>query len=184
MQQGPRPEYEEAYVDVLGARVHYLHAGNGRPMLLIHGLVGSSGNWWRNIDALASHASVYAIDQLNAGQSERIAGLDPSLEAAADRVAATMTALGLADADIAGHSHGGAVAMMLAARHPERVRSLILFAPANPYSTLSDFLVRFYGSWFGYLVATTCSCRRKTLVIQRLYASYCHLASVFCSDEA
>src|ERR1019366_10177281 len=114
---------------------------------------GSSGNWWRNIDALASHASVYAIDQLNAGQSERIAGLDPSLEAAADRVAATMTALGLADADIAGHSHGGAVAMMLAARHPERVRSLILFAPANPFSHAGYFLVRAYTAPLGRLTA-------------------------------
>ena len=41
-QEAPQLKYEEAFVDVAGARVHYLHAGSGKPMLLIHGLVGSS----------------------------------------------------------------------------------------------------------------------------------------------
>jgi pimeloyl-ACP methyl ester carboxylesterase len=145
---------EERFVDVLGARMHYLHAGSGRPMLLIHGLVGSSANWRRNIGPLAQHASVYAIDQVNMGKSQRIAGLDPSFEATADRIAAMMTALGLDEADVAGHSHGGAIALMLAARHPQRVRSLILFAPANPFSDLSDLLVRVYTTQLGGMAAS------------------------------
>jgi pimeloyl-ACP methyl ester carboxylesterase len=123
-------------------------------MLLIHGLVGSSENWCENIGVLAQHASVYAVDMLNNGRSQRIAGLDASLEATADRLAAAMTALGLADADIVAHSHGGAVALMLAARHPDRVRSLILYAPANPFSDSSNFLVRVYSTWFGSLIAS------------------------------
>lgn len=122
-------------------------------MLLVHGLVGSSANWHGTIDALAENASVYAIDQLNMGKSQRVAGLDPGLEATADRLAAAMDALRLAQADVVGHSHGGAVAMMLAARHPERVRSLILFAPANPYSHPGDRLVRTFSTRPGRLVA-------------------------------
>jgi len=66
----------------------------------------------------------------NVGKSDRIPGLAAGLKATADRVAATIEALGPDHADIAGHSHGGAVALMLAVRHPERVRSLILFALA------------------------------------------------------
>jgi pimeloyl-ACP methyl ester carboxylesterase len=147
-------QYEEAYVEVSGTRVHYLHAGSGRPMVLIHGLVGSSANWRRNIGALARHASVYVIDLVNMGKSQRIQNLDASLEATADRVAATMGALGVAEADIAGHSHGGAVALMLAARHPERVRSLLLFAPANPYSDFSDLIVRVYSTPWGAFAAS------------------------------
>jgi pimeloyl-ACP methyl ester carboxylesterase len=147
------PPFEEASIHVLGARVHYLHAGSGRPMLLIHGLVGSSANWRRNIEVLSRSASVYAIDLVNMGRSQRISGLDASLEATADQVAATMDALGLDQADIAGHSHGGAVSLMLAARHPQRVRSLILFAPANPFSYLGDFLVRVYTTPVGRLAA-------------------------------
>jgi len=145
--------HKAAFVETPGGEVHYLQAGSGRPMLLIHGLVGSSLNWCRNIEALAREATVYAIDLVNTGKSERVRGIDAGVEATADRVAEFMDALGLDEADIAGHSHGGAVAVMLAARHPERVRSLILFAPANPYSDVTDTLVRAYRTRLGRLVA-------------------------------
>jgi 4,5:9,10-diseco-3-hydroxy-5,9,17-trioxoandrosta-1(10),2-diene-4-oate hydrolase len=137
---------QDTFVDVDGARVHYVHAGSGPPLLLIHGLTGSTLNWRRNIDVLAQNSSVYAIDLVNMGRSERVPGLDASLAATADRIAACMDALSLDQADIAGHSHGGAVVLIFAARHPERVRSLILFAPANPYSSLGDPLIRLYSS--------------------------------------
>jgi pimeloyl-ACP methyl ester carboxylesterase len=154
MQQGsPQPEVTAAFVDVLGARMHYLHAGTGHPMLLFHGLVGSSANWSGNIPALAQHASVYAIDVVNMGKSQRVDGLDPSLKAAAKRIVAAMDALGIADADIVAHSHGGSVALMLAARYPLRVRRLILFAPANPYSNSSDLMVRVYSTPWGRFAA-------------------------------
>lgn len=143
---------EEMFVRVDGARIHYQRAGTGRPLLLLHGLVGSAKNWRRNISFLSCDSTVYAIDHFNMGQSERVLGLNAGLEATADRLAALMDALGLDEADIAGHSHGGAVAMMFAARHPGRVRRLILFAPANPFCDLGNQLIRFYqtrfGTWF------------------------------------
>lgn len=153
MMEAPPSEYEEAFVDVGGARVYYLHAGRGRPMLLIHGLVGSSRNWRNNIEAFAQHASVYAIDLVNMGKSQRVAGLDPGLGATANRIVAVMDALELAEADIIAHSHGGAVALMLAALYPRRVRSLILFAPANPYCHSGDPIVRTYCTPWGRILA-------------------------------
>jgi pimeloyl-ACP methyl ester carboxylesterase len=152
-QETSQSGFEEAFVDVAGARVHYLHAGRGRPMLLIHGLVGSSADWRSNIDALARHASVYAIDLVNMGKSQRVGGLDPGLKATANRIVAVMDALHLAGADIVAHSHGGAVALMLAALHPTRVRRLILFAPANPYNRSSDLIVRLYSTPWGGAIA-------------------------------
>ena len=152
-QEAPQPKYEEAFVDVVGARVRYLHAGNGKPILLIHGLVGSSENWRNNIDALAENASVYAIDLVNMGKSQRVGGLDAGLSAIANRIVSIMDALNLGEADIVAHSHGGAVALMLAALHPRRVRRLILFAPANPYSRSSDVMVRIYSTRWGGLLA-------------------------------
>jgi 4,5:9,10-diseco-3-hydroxy-5,9,17-trioxoandrosta-1(10),2-diene-4-oate hydrolase len=152
-QKTSEPRFEEAFVDVVGARVYYLHAGSGKPMLLIHGLVGSSANWRNNIAALAQHASVYAIDLVNMGKSQRVGGLDAGLTATANRVAAVMNALNLAEADIVAHSHGGAVALMLAALHPSLVRRLILFAPANPYSRASDVMVRIYSTTWGRMLA-------------------------------
>src|SRR6266478_6425836 len=98
MQETSQPGYEDKFVNVSGARVHYLHAGTGRPMVLIHGLVGSSANWRHNIAALAQHASVYAIDLVNMGKSQRVRGLDAGLRATANRVIAVMDALHLADA--------------------------------------------------------------------------------------
>ena len=90
------------------------------------------------------------------GQSERIEGIDPGLEASADRIVATMRALGVESADICGHSHGGAIALMLAARHPDRVRRLVLFAPANPFCELGKPLIAFYntrvGGWFAQAI--------------------------------
>ena len=149
MSQQQALPFEDGFVNVEGARVHFVHAGSGRPILLLHGLAGSTRNWRNSMPALAQIASVYAIDMVNMGRSQRVAGLDAGLEATADRVAATMDALGLEVADIAGHSHGGAVALMLAARHPERVRSLILAAPANPYSHVGDRLARAYNTPLG-----------------------------------
>ncbi len=120
--------------------------------MLIHGLVGSSRNWDRNIASLARFRTVYALDLTNMGESERVTGIDPGLAASADRIAATMDSLGIDCADIGGHSHGGAISLMLAARHPERVRRLVLFAPANPYCDLGKSLIAFYntraGGWF------------------------------------
>ena len=153
-QEALQPKYREAFVDVAGARVHYLHAGAGKPILLIHGLIGSSENWRNNIEALAANASVYAIDLVTLGQSRRAHGGDAGLSATANCIVAVMDVLNLGEADIIAHSHGGDVALMLAAMHPKRVRKLILFAPANPYSRSSDLMIRIYSTrWGGFLAS-------------------------------
>ncbi|HKO17944.1 MAG TPA: alpha/beta hydrolase, partial [Acidobacteriaceae bacterium] len=162
----------EGYVNIPGARVFYIHAGSGPPMLLIHGLVGSSANWRDIIPALAQHSSVYAIDLVNMGRSQRVGGLDPRLHATARRIAAVMDALHLAQADIVAHSHGGAIALMLAALYPKRVRRLILFAPANPFSRSSDPMIRLYSTPWGGLLAWTLPylpARLQRIALGKLY---------------
>lgn len=173
-------EVEEGYLTIGGARLHYHRAGTGRPLLLLHGLVGSVKNWRQNIRFLAQHANVCAVDLLNMGESERVPGLDSSLEATADRVAACMDALGLKVADIAGHSHGGAVAMMLAARHPQRVRSLVLFAPANPYCDLGRHLIAFYQTRAGMWLARQIPWLPRSLkatALSRMYGNPARVAT-------
>jgi len=163
---------EEAFALVNGAKVHYQRAGSGRPLLLLHGLVGSARNWRQNINFLAHDSNVYAVDLFNMGKSERVPGLDAGLEATADRLAAFMDAVGLDEADIAGHSHGGAVAMMFAARHPGRVRRLILFAPANPFCDLANQLIRFYQTRFGIWFARQIPAlprKLKATALSRMY---------------
>ncbi|MEO6815866.1 MAG: alpha/beta hydrolase [Edaphobacter sp.] len=165
-------ETREAFVSVAGVKVHYQYAGSGYPLLLLHGLVGSARNWQQNIGFLAQDASVYAIDLFNMGESERVPGLDAGLEATADRIVTFMDELGLDEADIGAHSHGGAVAMMLAARHPRRVRSLILFAPANPFCDLGRQLIHFYQTRFGVWLARQIPHlprRLKATALSRMY---------------
>jgi len=105
-QQVPQPGYEQAFVDVAGARVCYLHAGRGRPTLLSHGLVGSNANWRNNIAALAQHAGVYAIDLVNIGKSQRVEGPDAGLRSTANRIVVFMNTRGLNEADIGAHFEG------------------------------------------------------------------------------
>ena len=172
MQKADEGMVEDLFVPVNGMQVHLQRSGAGAPLLLLHGLVGSAHNWRQNISFLSRDATVYAIDLFNMGESERVAGLDAGLEATADGLAVLMDTLGIAEADVAGHSHGGALAMMLAARHPERVRKLVLFAPANPFCDFGDQLIRFYqkplGRWFARRVPLLPR-RLKATALSRMY---------------
>lgn len=146
------PHAEEISVSVDGHQMRCLTTGNGPALVLAHGLLGSADAWYPCFSRLGRESCIYAVDSLGIGRSERVSGLDAGLSAHADRLAKFMTGAGIHRADVVGTSHGGAVAMMLAARHPELVRSLVLHAPANPFSLLGDPLVRFYrsplGRWF------------------------------------
>ena len=144
---------EESSVLVEGKRIHYQRAGMGRPLLLLHGLVGSAKNWRRNINFLSDDSDVYALDLFNMGESDRIPGLDAGLEATADRVAAFMDVLGLDMADIGGaFSRRGCCDDVCGTPSQSRTPT-DLFAPANPFCDLGKQLIRFYqtgfGIWFG-----------------------------------
>ncbi len=132
-----------------GVGIGYVRAGLGPALILLHGLIGSAMNWELNVPALARVRTVYALDAENMGESDRVRGLDWGLAASADRVARCLDALGIGVTDVAGTSHGGALAMLLAARHPERVGRLILLAPANPFCRRGAGLIRFYNSGVG-----------------------------------
>jgi len=107
-----------------GARLHYLVSGTGPPLVLVHGLSGSSRWWIRNIEALAAGRRVYALDLVGFGRSWPKHHF--SLDWAMDSLLAWMDALGLPQADFCGHSMGGQLCMRLAATHPARVGRLVL----------------------------------------------------------
>jgi pimeloyl-ACP methyl ester carboxylesterase len=125
---------EERWINLDGARMRYLCAGSGPALLLVHGLLGYSFSWRFTISAMAQHATVYAVDLMGTGFSDRPPGLDCSFRASAQRLRRFMDATGIASCDLLGTSHGGAVSMMLAALAPERIRRLILVDPVNPWS--------------------------------------------------
>lgn len=147
------PAWEECWINVADGRMRYLHAGTGRVLILIHGLMGYSFSWRFVIPALATHATVYAIDNLGAGLSVGPEGMDCSLRASAERVLQFVDALGITDFDLLGTSHGGAVAMIAAALSAERgdarLKRLVLVAPVNPWSRHGRYLAPFIGGRIG-----------------------------------
>jgi pimeloyl-ACP methyl ester carboxylesterase len=143
----PEVSIEESWIALDATRdntrMRYLRAGKGPALLLVHGLLGYSFSWRFVIPALAKHSTVYAIDLLGTGFSDRPPNLDCSLQASAGRLLRFMDKAGLATCDLLGTSHGGAVAMRAAALAPERVRRLVLVDPVNPWSAHGRRLTRF-----------------------------------------
>jgi pimeloyl-ACP methyl ester carboxylesterase len=121
-----------SFIDVDGVRLHYIEAGQGRPILLLHGWNGSTFNFRYTIAALSERFRVVALDLKGYGFSARPDHGDYSGAAQADLVAHLMDALGIGRATVAGHSMGGGVAQRLAVRHPERVERLILVDSVTP----------------------------------------------------
>lgn len=101
-----------------------MQAGEGPPLVLMHGLAGSGAWWQRNLPALSGAFRVTAIDLPGFGASHPDARL--ILDEVPAQVAALMGELGIERAHVMGHSMGGLVAGGLAADHPERVDRLVL----------------------------------------------------------
>lgn len=117
-------------VPVPGGRIHVQEQGAGQPVLLIHGLGGQACHYtYRLAGLLAEHYRVVTVDRPGSGYSERDAGHAAGLDTQADALAALIGALQLGPALVVGHSLGGAVALTLAQRHPDKVKALALLAP-------------------------------------------------------
>jgi len=101
------------------------------PLLLLHGLLGSSRNWQTAGRDLAARYHVFALDLRNHGESPHADEM--TYAATVDDVLGWMDARGFARATLLGHSMGGKTAMLLACRHPERVERLVIvdIAPKN-----------------------------------------------------
>ena len=98
--------------------------GTGQPpLVLLHGMLGSSRNWASAGADLAAHFHVGALDLRNHGRSPHAAEM--TYAAMMADVLAWLDAQGIARATVLGHSMGGKVAMLLACRHPERVARLV-----------------------------------------------------------
>jgi pimeloyl-ACP methyl ester carboxylesterase len=171
-------QIEEHWVPVAGAQMHCLTAGAGPELILLHGILGTASTWEPTIPGLAEHSTIYAVDALGIGESERVPGINARLEAQADRVVEFMDHFAIRSADFLGTSHGGAVALALAAKHPGRVRNLALHAPANPYSRISDPMINFYltglGTWFAHHI-TNLPESMQSLALGRMYGDPSHL---------
>jgi pimeloyl-ACP methyl ester carboxylesterase len=110
---------------VRGRLLHYRTVGHGEPVVLLHGLSGSS-RWWRRNLSLAEQFELYLVDL----PSGRI-GPRRALSEASEWLHDFMRAAELPRAHVVAHSMGGMIAVRLAANRPEAVDRLVLVAPAG-----------------------------------------------------
>jgi pimeloyl-ACP methyl ester carboxylesterase len=117
------------YADVNGIRLYYETHGAGRPLILLHGGLGSGEMFGPTLPKLAETHQVIAVDLQGHG---RTADIDRPIDVRlmADDIAALIDHLGLEKPDLVGYSLGGGVAFFVASNYPEKVGRLVM-ASAN-----------------------------------------------------
>ena len=114
-----------AYAEVNGINLYYEILGSGRPMVLLHGGLGSGEMFGPILPALAAEHQVILVDLQGHGRTADIdRPLDPKL--IADDIAALIDHLSLDRPDLVGYSFGGGVAFWTAVQHPEKVGKLVM----------------------------------------------------------
>jgi 2-hydroxy-6-oxonona-2,4-dienedioate hydrolase len=124
-------------VTVLTFKLHYLEAGQGPPVILLHGLGGDGSRWGPNIGPLARDFHVFALDQIGFGQSDKpLANYHTGM--LAEFLAGFMQTVNLPRASLVGNSMGASVALYMAVHYPQLVNKIVLAdgggyrAPGDP----------------------------------------------------
>ncbi len=116
-------------IKVNGLPILYQKIGAGEPLVLVHGLAGSTRWWGRNVESLAEHHCVYLVDLPGFGSMHRSHARFELIQAGS-WLLQWMEALGIQKAHLLGHSMGGFICLWIAAHHPDKVLRLILVSPA------------------------------------------------------
>ena len=119
------PGFEERSVEGL----RYLVAGEGEPLVLVHGLGGAASNWVALAPLLLPGRRLLVPELPGHGGSEPLHGT-PSLDAYSERLGRLVAHEGAGPAPLVGHSFGGAVVLRVAIRRPELVSALVLAGTA------------------------------------------------------
>ncbi len=114
-----------SYADVNGVSLYYEEHGSGRPLILLHGGLGSDGMYAPILPVLAAGRRVITVDLQAHGHT---ADVDRPLryETLGDDVAGLISHLGLGQADVMGYSFGALTALRTAIQHPDLVRRLVI----------------------------------------------------------
>lgn len=176
--------------------LHYEAYGRGRPVLLLHGWLGSWQLWRDTIETLGKEFRTYALDFYGFGESGTTDRDAYSVNTYVEMVYQFMEQLGIAKAPLIGHSMGGTVALYTAILHPEKVvkvcvigspingASLSLLLKLSGYPTvarlfwLSPFLLKVFLGSYSYLLAKD---GRRMASMMRKDISQANMTSFFRS---
>lgn len=114
-------------------------AGDGPPVVLLHGFTGTSGTWRRFTEATEGRFTTIAFDQIGHGRSDAPATLDRyGMERVVDDLVAAVRGLGYERAPWVGYSMGGRTALNVIARHPDAVGALVLEGASPGLATAEE----------------------------------------------
>ena len=135
-------------IQAAGIRTNYHDVGRGDTVLLIHGSgpgVSAWANWRLTLPALSEHFRVLAPDMAGFGFSERPANYSYTMENWVAQVVGLLDALAIQQVSLVGNSFGGALALALAIKHPERVHKLVLMGSVGVPFKITEGLDRVWG---------------------------------------
>lgn len=116
---------EVKFYNAGGVRTRCIEAGSGAPLILLHGTGGHAETYMRNIIPLSKHFTVYAIDMIGSGLTDK-PDKPYTIPVYVEHLLAFMDAAGIEAAHVSGESLGGWVAAWLGIERPERVSKLVL----------------------------------------------------------
>jgi pimeloyl-ACP methyl ester carboxylesterase len=134
-------------IDVDAYRVHYVEAGSGPAILMLHGFGGTTASYREMISRLARDHRCIAVDLKGFGYSERDATTGLSHTDQVAMLVSLLDRLGVDRAVVIGHSMGGAVAQRFGATHPERVEALVLAATVPADRRMGRSAIRVAGAF-------------------------------------
>lgn len=135
-------------IQVAGIQTNYHDVGKGEAVLLIHGSgpgVSAFANWRLSLPALSQNFRVIAPDMAGFGFSERPENYQYTMENWVAQAVGLLDALDISKASLVGNSFGGALALALAVRHPERVNKLVLMGSVGVPFKITEGLDRVWG---------------------------------------
>lgn len=119
--------------------VHYEVFGKGRPVLFLHGWLGSWRYWLPSMEVASTHFRTYAFDLIGFGDTHQ-RNIEPSISAYAEQVIRFLDELGIEQVALVGHSMGGMVALKIAIEHPDRIERVATVGAPIVGSSLAPLL--------------------------------------------
>ncbi len=174
------------FADLDGVNLHYLRAGQGDPVVLLHGIPQTSHEWRYVMPRLAEKYTVIAPDLRGLGDSTRPAGAYDKKTLGTDIAALVIGHLGFSRFHLVGHDWGGPVAFAVAAHNPDAVRTLSILDVVIPGDG-ADFSQggrRWHHALFRTLdLPEQLFFGREELVINWLFENYGYRANCIAEED-
>jgi pimeloyl-ACP methyl ester carboxylesterase len=135
LEKWPVP-YETKYLSTAFGETHVIVSGreDGEPLILIHGVASSATSWYASVATLAPTCRVYALDTIGELGRSKVAKALSDRGELAEWLTGVLDALGIEKAYMAGWSMGGFFAACYALQKPERLKKIVLIAPAATFA--------------------------------------------------